>query len=168
MLAYIYAPATVGGMFMSEPFGEFLRREREESGLTLQEVAGRLDMSHATIQRYETGKRDVDFPVALQIADALGIPRRRATEAWILSHGGDKTLLPTSLPEIEREPDEEYLQESIMAYNGPNPILSASAATARSMKQLFDNAGPELTGDEPKEVIVRGRGPRKGIQKVDK
>ncbi len=71
------------------------------------------------------------------------------------------------LPEMTSEPDEEYLQESIMAYSGPNPILNAAAATARSMKQLFDNAGPALTGDEPKEELVRGRGPRKGITKVD-
>lgn len=78
---------------MPESIGSFFRRERESRGLTLEEVGGRLGTTHATIQRYETGKRKLDYDVALQLADAIGISRRAATEEWIQANGGEKSLL---------------------------------------------------------------------------
>lgn len=177
MIACFYNPVPVGGLFMVEPFGEFLRREREENDLTLQEVAERLEVSHATIQRYETGKRSVDYSVALQLADAIGVSRRRATEAWLLSNGGDKSLLAgIEVPEMESLPDEEYLQDSLMGYNGDNPILRAARRAALGEKALLDEAqelaksaaeaesSGRVTGDEAHEVLVAR--PRKSITRV--
>lgn len=80
------------------------------------------------------------------------------------------------LPEFEREPDEEELQRRLMAYTGDNPVLRAGKRAALGEQRMLEEAqsvagairraGPALTGDEPEEVIVRGR--RKGILKVEK
>lgn len=140
--------------------GRWLKSHREEKKLTQMELAYAAGTTPATISRIEKGNQGATEKRVVQIATALGADPREALEALMADTPG---LEP--LPEMTSEPDGEYLQDSIMAYTGTNPILNAAAATARSMKELFDNAGPALTGDEPKEELVRGR--RKGITKVD-
>lgn len=144
---------------MAEPIGSFFRREREERGLTLEEVGSRMDITHTTVQRYETGKRTLDYSVALQMADAIGISRRKVTEAWITANGGDRSLvagLDVLDQEIERiVSDEEW--ELVQAYRGVEPRMK------RSFKDLLVSA-VEVTGDEPKEELVFGRGPHKPLK----
>ena len=143
-------------------FGDWLREERDRRGWDQPDVATRADTSIPTISRLETGARSPSRKLAIRIAEALGADPREALEALMADTPGLEPVV-----EMTGVPDEEYLQEGIMGYSGPNPILSAAAATARSMQQLFDNAGPALTGGEPREELARGRGPRKGITKTD-
>lgn len=146
-------------MMSDLPFNKWLRVKRGEKGLTQGAFGKMVGIDQSGISRLENGIGNLEVETVTAIGKALGDVDGALYAAKISAEG--------ALPEIEREPDEEYLQESIMAYSGPNPILSAAAATARSMKELFDNAGPALTGKEPKEELVRGRGPRKGITKID-
>lgn len=127
----------------------------------MNELAKKAGISHVTVSTVESGKASPSKKMVIKLAAALEVDPLPGLDAL------SADALGIGRSEIERIPDEEYLQESIMAYSGPNPILNAAAATARSMKELFDNAGPALTGDEPTEVLVYGRGPRKGITKVD-
>ena len=164
---------------MAAEFSEWFRRTRRVLDVTQKQFSAAWGRGQSAVSDIERGDRveytaeDVAGIVEALLACAVSPSENTAEierDAYIAAG-----LLPPSdrrnpsahkvVPELEREPDEEYLRESIMAYTGTDPILAASAATARSLKKMFDNAGPALTGDEPNEVIARGR--RKGITKVD-
>ncbi|MFD0851636.1 helix-turn-helix domain-containing protein, partial [Actinomadura adrarensis] len=51
-----------------------LRRLREEQGLTLQEVADRLDWSRATVSRLETGQTRPKPNDIADLLDLYGVP----------------------------------------------------------------------------------------------
>ena len=48
-------------------FGELIRQTRLQRKMTQQEVADRLEISQAFLQRIESGKRSVDLPTAVKI-----------------------------------------------------------------------------------------------------
>ncbi len=54
--------------------GANIRRLRGESGLTLQEFASRLGLSHQQLQKYETGSNRVSASVLYLIARAFSVP----------------------------------------------------------------------------------------------
>lgn len=59
---------------MQAVFGRRVRREREQRGWTLREMAGRSSaLSMATISRAENG-REIQLGSALEMAAALGLP----------------------------------------------------------------------------------------------
>lgn len=97
---------------------------------------------------------------AVELATALGADPREALEALMADTPGLEPVV-----EIEREVNEEELQESIMAYTGSDPVLSAAKNTAEAVAGAMKRAGAALTGEEPEEYIVRGR--RKGITRID-
>lgn len=45
---------------MKPKFGEFIRKLRVDNGLTLTQLAAKLDMDSANLSKIETGKRDFD------------------------------------------------------------------------------------------------------------
>ena len=51
----------------------YLREWRQAKGLTLEELARRLDTSKGVISRYETFQRNLTVELQFQLADALGI-----------------------------------------------------------------------------------------------
>lgn len=54
--------------------GNNLRYYRKQSGLTLKEMAARIDISFATYQKYETGQiKHVDIDTVSKFALALGV-----------------------------------------------------------------------------------------------
>lgn len=56
--------------------GELIRRLRQERGLTLRELAGRLNLSHTYLSRIERGEQDPSLDTLASIADALGVSLR--------------------------------------------------------------------------------------------
>ena len=54
--------------------GANIRKLRGEHGLTLQEFASQLAMSHQQLQKYETGSNRVSAGVLYLIACAFGVP----------------------------------------------------------------------------------------------
>lgn len=54
-------------------FGEYIKKLRNESGLTLTQLAARLDLDSANLSKIENGKRDFDEKRLKQLADALNI-----------------------------------------------------------------------------------------------
>jgi transcriptional regulator with XRE-family HTH domain len=55
-------------------FGQRIREERQRKGLTLKELASRLDVSIAKVSQIETGQHVLELRQASSIADALDIP----------------------------------------------------------------------------------------------
>lgn len=81
------------GFRVAEPIGEYLRRLRKQKKLTLATVAERIGAdSHTTVQRYETGSRNLPFDVALRFADALEVTRGQVVAAWVAANAGDQVL----------------------------------------------------------------------------
>lgn len=72
-------------------------------------------------------------------------------------------LLP--VVEIERIPDEDELLAGIQAYTGDNPTLMAAKMFQKALADA--RARGDMTGEEPEEYLVYGRGSAKGITKVD-
>lgn len=51
-----------------------IREVREDKGLTIEQLADRLDMPHQMLSRYELGRTRVTLERLEQIATALGVP----------------------------------------------------------------------------------------------
>lgn len=154
-------------------FGVYLRKARRELDVKQADLAIRLGKSQAAISDIERGDRaDISREEIEEVLRALVEGRVDAEkhlqrviaegmkEAGFLYSGYD-------LPEIDHIPDDEYLQDKLKGYSGTDPGLLAAKATLESVDRALKNLGPELTGEEPPEVLARGRGPRKGITKID-
>ena len=53
--------------------GANIRAYRQESGLTLDELAERVGLTKSTLSRYELGKLEPNFETVVDIADALDV-----------------------------------------------------------------------------------------------
>lgn len=53
--------------------GPLIRRLREDAGFTLRMLAGRAGLDPASLSRIERGLQDPSPPMALRLADALGV-----------------------------------------------------------------------------------------------
>jgi transcriptional regulator with XRE-family HTH domain len=58
---------------MKETFGEYIKRLRNENGLTLTQLAARLDLDSANLSKIENGKRDFDEKRLGQLSMALNL-----------------------------------------------------------------------------------------------
>lgn len=143
----------------SNSFGQWLRSERKSRRLTLESLAERTggDLTYVAIGDWERGKRS-PRPASLDLlVSALAGPDATPEDVEALRREALAASVGLS-GEIERVPDDEELQRRIVAYDGPNPILSAAAATARGMKEALDKAKPLEEGEV---LVAQGRGPRK-------
>lgn len=57
----------------SKFIGENIRQLRKDAGLTCRELADDLDLHHATISKWETGKRDITPEWMETLADYFGV-----------------------------------------------------------------------------------------------
>jgi transcriptional regulator with XRE-family HTH domain len=136
----------LGVIVLAEPFGVWMRRTRTEKGLTLEEVAELTGARYPTIQRYETGIRNVPFDQALLIADAFGESRAKVAAIWVAACSGE---------ELTREPDEE-LREVIELYEGIEQPINKSVArdmlkTLRDSERRYSIGGGMEPTVEPPE-----------------
>ena len=58
---------------MNATFGEYLRLLRTEKGLTLTQLAAKIDLDSANLSKIETGKRDFNEKRLNKLSEALGI-----------------------------------------------------------------------------------------------
>jgi len=56
---------------MKETFGEYIRKLRNNNGLTLTQLAAKLDLDSANLSKIETGKRDFDEKRLEKLADTF-------------------------------------------------------------------------------------------------
>jgi HTH-type transcriptional regulator, competence development regulator len=56
---------------MKETFGEYIRKLRNNNGMTLTQLAARLDLDSANLSKIENGKRDFDEKRLEQLADTF-------------------------------------------------------------------------------------------------
>lgn len=145
-------------------FGAYLRQMRRVFDVKQADLALRLGKSQAAVSDIERGDRaDISSEEVVAVLSAL-VEGRKELEAKLgeLVQEGMRQagLLYTGalLQELESIPDDEELQRRIVAYEGPNPILSAAAATARGMRDALDKAKPLEEGEV---LVAKGRGPRK-------
>lgn len=71
--------------------GANIRKLRGEHGLTLQELASQLGMSHQQLQKYETGSNRVSAGVLYILARALSVPADALFEGVDDTTGLDET-----------------------------------------------------------------------------
>jgi len=60
-------------MIISEEFGRWLRDQRTRLGLTQQQLADRMFVSHVAISHWENGKRLPDISTLTRLANCLGV-----------------------------------------------------------------------------------------------
>lgn len=58
---------------MKETFGEYIRRLRNESGLTLTQLAAKLDLDSANLSKIENSKRDFDEKRLVLLANTFNL-----------------------------------------------------------------------------------------------
>ncbi len=58
---------------MTETFGEYIKRLRNKSGLTLTQLAAQLDLDSANLSKIENSKRDFDEKRLKQLSVALNL-----------------------------------------------------------------------------------------------
>ena len=68
-----YPPRMVTRIGPKEPFRHYLREWREKRGLTMQQLADRLDTGKDQISRWEANKRSMSADVVAALAEALSI-----------------------------------------------------------------------------------------------
>lgn len=143
-------------------FGDWLKAMRQKKGMSLRALAEAAGVSHVSVDKAERGGGVRDSTLELLVGALVG-PDAGEEEARELLL--EARRVRAGLSEIKREPDEEELQRALMAYTGDNPVLSAAKSTAEAVAGAMQRAGAPLTGEEPNELIVRGR--RKGITAID-
>ena len=86
---------------MHNNFGENLKSYRLEQGLTLEQLAEKLDTSKQVLSRYENNKRSPKLNIVLEYAARLGVPVSTLT-GW-RGEGDKEKLVAFSDDELERE-----------------------------------------------------------------
>ena len=86
-------------MTFNEIVGENIRHYRKINGLTIKEIASKVGITEATMQKYEVGKiRRVDVEMVKNIADAIGVEPSALTgwtAADYIYHNATKENKPT-------------------------------------------------------------------------
>lgn len=61
--------------------GKNIKKYRKENDLTLKELADRIGLTEATVQKYEAGNiKKIDVEMLKKISDSLGVPPENLTE----------------------------------------------------------------------------------------
>ena len=145
---------------VSASFGIWLREAREKRGLTALALAEKSGYSHVTIHNIEHGKKGVKRETVEALATALA--GDNATENALLRLRNEALLAAGFAPEsLEPErivSDEEW--ELVQAFRGLDGPIK------RNFKGFLLSA-VEVTGDEPKDELVYGRGPIKGQKPLE-
>ena len=64
-----------------ERVGNNIKKYRKEANMTLKELADKIDLTEATVQKYEAGNiKNIDVEMLKKIADALGVRPEQITE----------------------------------------------------------------------------------------
>ncbi|NOX86990.1 MAG: helix-turn-helix transcriptional regulator, partial [Chlorobi bacterium] len=58
---------------MTATFGEYIRKLRTENGLTLTQLAAKINLDSANLSKIENGKRDFDEKRLEKLSDALDV-----------------------------------------------------------------------------------------------
>jgi transcriptional regulator with XRE-family HTH domain len=140
-------------------FGAYLRKTRRELDVKQADLAVRLGKSQAAVSDIERGDRaDISKEEIEEILSALleGRSEEEGNLRKIIADGMREAGFLYSaqdVPEMERIIDDEEW-EVVQAYRG------LEGGIKRSFRGFLLSA-QEVTGDEPKEELVYGRGPHK-------
>ncbi len=64
-------------------FGKFIRERRELLGIHQRELAEKVGITQPYISYIERGERDIDFPLVLNLCEALGLDIREFIENYL-------------------------------------------------------------------------------------
>jgi transcriptional regulator with XRE-family HTH domain len=88
----------------SSALGAALKQAREDTGLTLRDLADRLGTRHSTLSRYETGARLPKPDVVVEILDACGVTGDARDELLEIARGGERgPWLAITMPAQQRQ-----------------------------------------------------------------
>ena len=142
-------------------FGPYLRRLREDRGISLRDAAGQLGISFAKLQKMETGGRfRIDSLQLLeQLADLFVRPRKE-----VLAAAGIRLLEPH---EITHELDEEAAFARLMLHPSLRPLQmderwldSFSALQKRQIVEFAKRLSNFVNGVGTLEEVLDPDGPR--------
>jgi transcriptional regulator with XRE-family HTH domain len=152
-----YFPLALGSPMVEQNapvnFGDWLKATRQKKGMSLRALAEAAGVSHVSVDKAERGGGVRDSTLELLVG-ALAGPDASPEEAQelLLEARRVRAGLGPS-PEMERIIDDEEW-EVIQAYRG------LEGGIKRNFRGFLLSA-QEVTGDEPKEELVYGRGPHK-------
>lgn len=75
---------------MKTTFGEYIRLLRTEKGLTLTQLAAKLDLDSANLSKIENNKRDFDEKRIPKLAKIFGINKKELRNEYITDQLGKK------------------------------------------------------------------------------
>jgi transcriptional regulator with XRE-family HTH domain len=137
----------------SAGLGEWIKQKRLENKLSLRELADLAGIAHSSLDKAERGGGVRDSTLKLLVGALAGSDASpEEAEQLLLEARRVKAGLGPA-PEIERVIDDEEW-EVIQAYRG------LEGGIKRNFRGFLLSA-QEVTGDEPKEELVYGRGPHK-------
>ena len=109
-------------------FGERMRHYRKQRGLTLRDLATRLQTTESSMSRIENGKQNLSMAYIATIADALAVPPHAL-------FGADVT---TAIPPEERE-SYRLFQEVCRLVHGaiPHPQKGHKSSSYQKQRALY-------------------------------
>jgi transcriptional regulator with XRE-family HTH domain len=110
--------------YFDTDFGELIRQERKEQGLTMKELAFNVGVTEHTISRYERGTRKLTYDMANALAQSLGYGVHsllykydKYTEhipSWFLGSADEwEKMLHSPFPLIKDDDEENAFEELI-------------------------------------------------------
>ncbi len=75
---------------MKTTFGEYIRKLRSENGMTLTQLAAKLDLDSANLSKIENGKRDFDEKRLEKLSKVFGVNLIDLTNEYVSDQIGKK------------------------------------------------------------------------------
>jgi transcriptional regulator with XRE-family HTH domain len=134
-----------------ESLGEWLIAARERAGISQRSLSRSSGISQAQISKIEAGLVGSEPKTLGALVVALAGPDATPEEVESLRREALAASVGLS-GEMEKEPNEEYLQSQVLGYTGDNPILRAAATTARAVKEGITAQDVAEAMEEAEEV----------------
>ncbi len=120
--------------------GEYVKKKREEEGLSIRQLAAITQISPPTLSRIENGVCNPDSPTLARLSSWLGIPLDSLMKGSLIPEGEEAFLEPT------RESTPNFIEAHLRA----DPKLKPEAAKALS--ELFRVAYSQFTSEDLEEI----------------
>lgn len=154
-----YVPFNRVSLGLVMTFGIWLKSERDRRGWTQRVLADRAGISSAMVARIEKDSVGYSMDMVTRIAEALSEGADPASTSLVI-RDAKLAAAGVEMPEMERIISDDDEWEVVKAYRGVETRMQ------KSIKELLISA-VEVTGDEPKEELVYGRGPIKGHKPLE-
>ncbi|WBW49305.1 helix-turn-helix transcriptional regulator [Peptoniphilus equinus] len=120
--------------------GQNIRSYRKQKHLTLYELSEKLNISHVTIQKYETGKIEPNITMLLEIANALDVQLSDLLNIDV----NIKVTIPENKIKNELDDINEKLSFLLANFHINIPNTSDTGTTIKKLNQLLELIGCQI------------------------